>query len=552
MSNLINNTERNSVELWKYTNRCLECCGNKNTNKAIDDVYNSAKNELLRIKSVHCGNPKIIEVLHSLKKIKQLRLKNKTLFDYLLTILGLRQDKKISGIDKLINKTERKIDKFQNIQQEFYAAFKEEDRKFLSILNKLTQSTNQQPLGQKKLTEVLDESEQRIFYSYLQTLGGKRKITSAIAKLNEMEKGEDFLRQISERYLGTTPEVVDMLDYLINAHTFATRKNIVPIIDKATLLSKSYSSKSELPSPTKPIEKLSIKEFALFDLVPEGNQNVNDLSHFFTETTCGTHLENVKKMRDLKRHLMLEMKVELHGDAIPSGSLNFYDEYKYSSVHNRNSVGVMSHLQIAITRSRYTHAGIIYKDQAKDDFFQSHVMGAYDRNKVGFHDLAVADYYALDWTKLIREQDQTVLTHHFGNEWQKKIQSFYEQICSDFHSQDRENVNNGVFIRFTSVLKLHKQWEEIDPEEFDFENREMFCSQFVGMATMLTLHQLNQKLKEAIPDLDHDIIISPFSNNENFAAMHPGYLMDVMKEYCRPTPKLKMVEHMVDFDPFHQ
>lgn len=85
----------------------------------------------------------------------------------------------------------------------------------------------------------------------------------------------------------------------------------------------------------------------------------------------------------------------------------------------------------------------------------------------------------------------------------------------------------------------------------------MFCSEFVAMATKDCLDLLQNEINKDITlfkekntknAIEHhkNIFHTLFEKDENFEAMHPGYLASCMMKFCHIQEPLETISKMVD------
>lgn len=530
-------------------------------NEGILKIVKQAKSDLLDIKShTYLQESNVSPILESLKHVKNYVTRHQKILDIFLHVLGIKKNVALKELNNIISSIEKDVHEVEEKKNQYLSSFTEKDREFLKLFTQMKDliDKGERLLGEEDLSDaeanslaqqLVDQGERlKPFSSYLSALPQKKMMMKALWRLKNERNGQlksYFYNKlkINDSAIFAIKDIKKVMKF----SKFSSRKQLPNLLEKAT----SLLEKVKNGEPIKREDQLTLREFALFDILPENPKEIPILQR------CGVleeikDLEILEKMNTLKQEIMEEIKTQLQDpEILPSGCFNFHNVFDAYAVYGKKSMTFMGAVEVIATRSTYNHTGIIYKNLEEGSFFQSHVQGEHINKKLGFFDLTVGRFIALDWKKLVNEENQKKLQEAYGKNWEKIVQSHYESVCALFHANgDFSNISNQFTYRYSSILKPYFQQAEIDFENVVFKDRDMFCSQFTGMATAVTLNMLNERLlqDEALKDqfFTQEIVNSPFSKNTNFSAMHPGRLAEILKDYTKPTAPIPLIEKMVN------
>lgn len=500
------------------------------------DLYNSNnRNYLLNTKKILC----------SLKIVKQYSFKQKTIIEKFKLILGISSDDKLKQINNLIQKKEKELHKLSEKRDKILQKFKHDDWNFLNILNKCKTNTDG--------FNSLNESEKKIISEYLKNIDKKTNLSKLIKLLEKEDKTVQFAFDHSLQSMAHTGIKVDRMDLkclqkLISLHSFSKRKKLASFASKAENLLENYEKGKE----SKKEEKLNIREFALFDIIPDKIEIPPSIFNLAERRLLGDNMKALSKLSQLKSKMEKRIQEETF-KYLPDG-LSFQDMDRHVFVRHGGKSNFLIEAQRLTTQSNYRHVGVIYRDQK--DVHQSHILGQYERDPIFFEDLVTNHFFALDWDKLISHENQEKLKKIYGEDWQKEIQKAYQKISQEFHGKGNfENLNNDLVYRILSVVKPSDAHSKKKLDISSFEDRMMFCSQFAAMSLVYTLTHLNRdidyKLKAYnLKDKNDDnfVIQLPFEERTKFSSMHPGKLMEKLENYIKEVDLPPIVKHFVNFN----
>jgi hypothetical protein len=503
----------------------------------VENVFSTLKeNQPDKENQPECS---VKETLASLKEIKTYTYQQQHFIVKILLAIGLMKNEGITTLDVAIKKIELHI--------QVGDLLTDEDTKFLSIINKEEgKRTDEEKLVVNDyLNDIDNKSHLKVFFDEVAKKNIDYKILS---QLLITETGNEKGFSFDEKVLDSLSKLYDLNNKMTK---FISRKGVDTIVSKMEALLKKYDNKEEIEKK----DKLTIKEFATFDVLPEvPNCVLNFIKQLDDSNSFKEKIEKRNKMECLRWGIEKNINAQLNSSSLFNGCITFVDVYKFEKIRNRSGYDLSTTAQVIATRSSKNHVGLFYKD-VLGNYLQSEVSNQYQKRKFDFDDLVNSTMRSIDWKKIIDSSLHSLLENKYGKKWKDEIQKQYSQKCSEFHENNPfNNLDNDPWRRVASVFKLPVQWKEAKIDAELFKDRKMFCSEFAGLSTKYILDELNEELSQLKGDDDQPLfqdknIIKPiFGKNPNFGAMHPGRLWRTLEPYTNRLKPLPIVEALVDLE----
>lgn len=204
--------------------------------------------------------------------------------------------------------------------------------------------------------------------------------------------------------------------------------------------------------------------------------------------------------------------------------------------------------------SKYGHAAQMYIDPENGTPSISHIYGSYQVDKVQGQDIATADIFRVDPSKLVSKENAELLDKLYraeGKDWKVEVTKMYQDILQEIHekSQDRfEIVKNDKTARFQAGLanfglygghttRNSQDFNEVHESMLGLNDRsvkeKMICSEFVAKSTVTAFVELNKRLgvkcdENNILGKPEELVTIPISKKERLEKIHPERLITLL------------------------
>ena len=204
--------------------------------------------------------------------------------------------------------------------------------------------------------------------------------------------------------------------------------------------------------------------------------------------------------------------------------------------------------------SKYGHAAQIYIDPENGTPSISHIYGGYQADKVQGQDIATADIFRVDPSKLVSKENAVLLDKLYkaeGKDWKVEVTKMYQDILQEVHEKSQERfevVKNDKTARFQAGLanfglygghtsRTPQDFSEVHESMLGLNDRsvkeKMICSEFVAKSTVAAFVELNERLgikldENNIPRKLEDLVTIPISRKERLERIHPERLVTLL------------------------
>ncbi len=206
--------------------------------------------------------------------------------------------------------------------------------------------------------------------------------------------------------------------------------------------------------------------------------------------------------------------------------------------------------------SKYGHAAQIFLDPEKGTPSISHIYGSHQVDKVQGQDIATADIFRVDPTKLVSKENAELLDKFYksqGKDWKEEVSKMYQDIVQEIHEKSQERfeiVKNDKAARFQAGLanfglygghtsRAPQDFGEVHESMLGLNDRsvkeKMICSEFVAKSTVAAFVELNERLgqnldEHNLPRGKDDLVRVPISPNERLERIHPQRLVTLLDQ----------------------
>ena len=308
-------------------------------------------------------------------------------------------------------------------------------------------------------------------------------------------------------------------------------------------------------------EKLSVKEFA--KLI-----KFSDLSNAADNTDFNRKLEHISQKCTNQDFKNLYTNISSSNDVVSDIKQSILESKTYKtndiSLENMNKSQAVKgkkpdllHYDGAAAQlllsDGYGHAAPLYVKTTPDgkttETQKSHILAEHMTSRLEISDVLSADILRIDPTKLANKNFTPKLEQAYGPEWQKHIQKTYETLGDKLHSEVKPITNDPG--RLKKILqwfspKAIVQGHTKLGQENDFrkisnamltpteKNKQMICSEFGAVTIASTVDQLNLQVSKDLQakgliTAEQEIFKNPIPKNERLEKVHPGRLVELLK-----------------------
>ena len=308
-------------------------------------------------------------------------------------------------------------------------------------------------------------------------------------------------------------------------------------------------------------EKLSVKEFA--KLI-----KFSDLSNAADNTDFNRKLEHINQKCTNQDFKNLYANISSSHSVVSDIKQSITESKTYKT--NDISVENMNKSQAAkgkkpelfhydgaaaqlLLSDGYGHAAPLYVKNNPDgkttDTQKSHILAEHTTSPLEISDVLSADVLRIDPSKLANKNFTPKLAQAYGPEWQKHIQKTYETLADDLHSNIKPITNDQgrlkkivqwfspkAIVQGHTKLGQENDFRKISNEMLNptEKNKQMLCSEFGAVTIASTVDQLNLQVSKDLQTKglitsEQEIFKNPIPRNERLEKIHPGRLVELLK-----------------------
>lgn len=345
-------------------------------------------------------------------------------------------------------------------------------------------------------------------------------------------------------------------------------------IDKKVQINKNLTENGLQVSDA---EKLSVKEFAKLikfaDLSAEANntdfnKKLEHISQKCTNQDFKNLYANISSSHsvtsEIKQNIIESKNYKTNDISVENMNKSQAAKGKKSELFHYD--GAAAQLLLS---DGYGHAAPLYVKTTPDgkttETQKSHILAEHMTSRLEISDVLSADILRIDPTKLANKNFTPKLEQAYGPEWQNHIQKTYETLGDKLHSEVKPITNDqGRLKKFAdwlspkSIIQGHtKLGQENDFRKISNEmltptekNKQMICSEFGAVTIASTVDQLNLQISKDLQakgliTAEQEIFKNPIPKNERLEKIHPGRLVELLKNAGAVEVRNETVEQYV-------
>ena len=308
-------------------------------------------------------------------------------------------------------------------------------------------------------------------------------------------------------------------------------------------------------------EKLSVKEFAKLikfaDLSnaadnTDFNRKLSDISQKCTNQDFKNLYANISSshlvVSDIKENIIESKNYKTNDISVEN--MNKSQAAKGKKPDLLHYDGAAAQLLLS---DGYGHAAPLYVKNNPDfkttETLKSHVLAKHTTSPLEISDVLSADVFRIDPTKLANKNFTPQLEQAYGPEWQKHIQKTYDTLADDLHSNVKPITNDQgrlkkiiqwfspkAIVQGHTKLGQENDFRQISNEMLNptEKNKKMICSEFGAVTIASSIDQLNLQVSKdlqarGLVTAEQEIFKNPIPKNERLEKIHPGRLVELLK-----------------------
>lgn len=401
----------------------------------------------------------------------------------------------------------------------------------------------------KSFKEPLNEEESSDATKFLESVIGNIELNA-------------FLRQHEAEKLGISKELKVMLEYISYKTRNIDIEKAEEIIEKMTRAQDSTRRRELIKGE----DRVTLKEFAI----------ISDLAKVAYYTLNGSEklkkldatAKNAKKIVDI-----LNEDVNKNLAQVGPGTIIFDDSARRKAL-DRKTLTFSDKVFIFFSKS--DHTSVLHTDKIGTAVRSEITLAKHNpaHNKIGIAHHLIADTYQIDVSTLIPKTAHKTMIDTYGKDWKKEISTKYKVIEDNIHGAEAlkrfgnlypEGQDAQIKAGKANLIPFgHKQVKANDFEEIHHKvmsnhyahqkDPKMLCSEFSGVTVIAALVELEKQIKQDIGKKAPKTIVKiPIGKYEDLHKMHPGRLLDILKEKgCVTKAKVTTDEYFKEADTIGQ